>query len=68
MAITTRFTVGGDVVEDVTLYDVRYVIEGGFLGGSDVRLRGLSMIGRTTAATAQKRLDEIWASRHRKKG
>ncbi|MFZ5705045.1 MAG: hypothetical protein ACOY5R_07230 [Pseudomonadota bacterium] len=68
VAITTRFTVGGDVAEDVTLYDVGYAIEGGFLGDSEVRLRGLSMIGRTTASAAQKQLDEIWASRHRKKG
>ncbi len=43
-----RFTVVGGI----TLYAVGYVIERGFLGGSEVRLRSLSMIDHTTAAAA----------------
>ncbi|MGC6328802.1 hypothetical protein [Rhizorhabdus sp. FW153] len=43
-----RFTVVGGV----TFNDVGYITERGFLGGSEVRLRGLSMIDDTTAAAA----------------
>lgn len=67
VAITTRFTVDGDVAEDVTLYDVGYVTDGSFLGGTSIRLRGLSLIGRSSAKAAQERIDALWAARHKGK-
>lgn len=66
VAITTRFTTDGALTEDVTLYDVGYVTEsGGLLGGTDIKLRGLSLIGRSTAKAAPARLDAIWKARHK---
>jgi len=65
VAITTRFTVDGDVAEDVTLYDIGYVTDGSFLGGTTIRLRGLSLIGRSSAKSAQSRVDALWTGRHK---
>ena len=68
VAITTRFNAdGGDLAEDVTLYDVGYVTEGGLLGGTDIKLRGLSLIGRSSAGAAPARLDALWQARHKAK-
>jgi len=64
VAITTRFVADGRTFADTALYDVGYKESGGgLLGGSDVELRGLSLIERTTAAKAQARLDALWAGR-----
>jgi len=65
VAITTRFTADGKLAEDVTLYDIGYVTESSFLGGTSIRLRGLSLIGRSSASAAAARLDAIWATRHK---
>ena len=66
VAITTRFMIDGDVAEDVTLYDIGYVTgNGGLFGGTSIKLRGLSMIGRSSAGAAPARLDAIWNARHR---
>jgi hypothetical protein len=65
VAITTRFTVDGEVAEDVTLYDVGYGTSSGFLGGTSVKLRGLSLIGRSPAKIAGARLDALWNARHK---
>jgi hypothetical protein len=65
VAITTRFTVDGDLAEDVTLYDIGYVTDGSFLGGTSIRLRGLSLIGRSSAKAAHARLDALWKARHK---
>lgn len=68
VAITTRFTAGGDLAEDVTLYDVGYVSEsGGLLGGTSIKLRGLSLIGRSSAKAAPARIDALWNARHKAK-
>ncbi|MET0374711.1 MAG: hypothetical protein ABW128_10695 [Rhizorhabdus sp.] len=68
VAITTRFTVNGELAEDVTLYDVGYATEhGGLLGGTDIKLRGLSLIGRTTAKAAPARIEAMWKARHKGK-
>jgi len=67
VAITTRFTVDGALAEDVTLYDIGYATEGGLLGGTSIRLRGLSLIGRVRADSAPARLDALWAARHKTK-
>lgn len=66
VAITTRFTADGEIAEDVTLYDVGYVIDSGLLGSS-IKLRGLSLIGRSSAKAAPARLDALWSARHKKK-
>jgi hypothetical protein len=64
VAIVTRFVADGRSFTDTALYDVGYKESGGGLfEGSEVELKGLSLIGRSTAATAQKRLDSLWAAR-----
>lgn len=63
VAITTRFVVNGTPVTDVSLYDVGYGVEKRFLRGGAVKLRGLSLIGRTRANQAQARLDQLWKTR-----
>ena len=66
VAITTRFVADGRSFTDTTLYDVGYkASEGGLFEGSEVELKGLSLIGRTTEAKAQARLDALWAVRAR---
>jgi hypothetical protein len=66
VAITTRFVADGRAFTDTALYDVGYKETGGGLfGGTDVELKGLSLVGRTNSATAQKRLDALWAGRRR---
>ena len=63
VAITSEFIADGMTHRDVALYDVGYVLEGRFLGGSELKLRGLSRIGRADAGSAQARLDAIWKKR-----
>ncbi len=66
VAITTRFTADGALAEDVTLYDIGYVTRsGGLLGGTEIKLRGLSLIGRSSAKAAPARLDALWKARHK---
>ena len=65
IAIATRFTVDGDVAEDVTLYDVGYGTSSGLLGGTSIKLRGLSLIGRSPPEMAGARLDALWNDRHK---
>ena len=67
VAITTRFTIDGNMAEDTTLYDVGYVTDGSFLGGTAIKLRGLSLIGRSSATAASGRLDALWQARHKEK-
>jgi hypothetical protein len=65
VAITTRYTIDGDMAEDVTLYDIGYVTDSGLFGGASIRLRGLSLIGRSNAREAGARLDALWKARHK---
>ena len=66
VAITTRFTSGGEMRSYTAIYDVGYGIEeGGFLEGSDVTLRGLSQVERVRANDAAIRLDALWKARQR---
>jgi hypothetical protein len=64
VAITTRYAVDGDLAEDVSLYDIGYVADSSFFGGTSIRLRGLSLIGHVGARTAPARLDALWKTRH----
>lgn len=69
VAIATRFTVNGELTEDITLYDVGYETgSGGLLGGTSVKLRGLSLIGRSSPKAAQAKIDALWKARHKGKG
>jgi hypothetical protein len=64
VAITTRFVADGRSFADTALYDVGYrETGGGLFDGKDVELKGVSLIGRTTAAKAQAQLDAVWAAR-----
>jgi hypothetical protein len=61
VAITTRFASGGDTFSDTAIYDVGYKESGGGLfGGTDIELRGLSLVERVRAAKAHARLDAVW--------
>lgn len=69
VAITTRFTIDDEVAEDVSLYDIGYVTRnGGLFGGASIKLRGLSLVGRSSAKAAPARLDALWQSRNKGKG
>ena len=64
VAITTRFASGSDTFADSAIYDVGYKVTGGGLfKGSDVALRGLSLVERVSARNAQARLDSLWTAR-----
>lgn len=63
VAITTRYVADGEMITDVSLYDVGYAVKDRFLRGGVVRLRGLSFIGRTRADAAQARVDSLWQTR-----
>ncbi|HYI39887.1 MAG TPA: hypothetical protein VE053_06170 [Allosphingosinicella sp.] len=64
VAITSRFVADRRPFTDTALYDVGYKESGGGLfGGTEVELKGLSLIGRTEAGQAQRRLDAVWAAR-----
>jgi hypothetical protein len=66
VAITTRFVADGRAFADTALYDVGYKESGGGLfEGSEIELKGLSLIERASQARAQKRLDALWAARAR---
>jgi hypothetical protein len=64
VAITTRYFAGGESFADTALYDVGYKQSGGGLfGGTNVELKGLSLVGRVKPANAQARLDALWRAR-----
>ncbi len=63
VAITSQFIADGKTLTATALYDIGYALEGRFLGGSSLKLRGLSRIGRADAKSAQARIDEIWKRR-----
>lgn len=64
IAITTRFVSGGESYTDTGIYDVGYKYDdGGLLGGSEVELRGLSLVERVEAGRAAARLDALWKGR-----
>jgi hypothetical protein len=64
VSIATRFVADGRTFTDTALYDVGYKESGGGLfDGSEVELKGLSLVGRTPVAKAQQRLDALWAAR-----
>jgi hypothetical protein len=63
--IETDYLIGDRALKSRAYYDIGYALEGHFLRGSSVKLRGLSMIGKAAAgdAAADQRLAALWQSR-----
>jgi hypothetical protein len=63
--IETNYLAGGTPLKARAYYDVGYALEGRFLRGSSVSLRGLSLIGKAAAsdAAADQRLAALWDAR-----
>ena len=59
VAIVTRFTANGTVRTDAALYQLAYSREGHLLGGSSIKLRGLSLVDRVSPARAQAAVDRL---------
>jgi len=65
--VTTQFLTGGDVKTDSAIYDLGYRIDSGFLSGTNVQMRGLSLVKRGVTSGGQKQIDAIWAKRMKAK-
>ncbi|USI72152.1 hypothetical protein [Sphingomonas morindae] len=63
--IETDYLEDGQPRHARALYDLGYALEGRFLRGAAVRMRGLSLIGTPPAgsAAADRRLDTLWTAR-----
>jgi hypothetical protein len=59
VVIATHFLVDSDVHKDVALYDIGYTVEGRWLGGHSVTLRGLSLVSHVKDG-AQAAVDARW--------
>jgi hypothetical protein len=60
VAIVSRFTSKGEMHSAAAVYQLAYVREGHLLGGSSIRLRGLSLVGRVSEPQAQKAVDRAF--------
>ncbi|WP_232476049.1 hypothetical protein [Flavisphingomonas formosensis] len=58
--VKTQFLSNGELKNDSAIYDLGYRISSGFLSGTDVRMRGLSLIRRGVTGDGQKQIDAIW--------
>ncbi|MDB5692290.1 MAG: hypothetical protein JWO81_1353 [Alphaproteobacteria bacterium] len=64
VAITTTFDSGNATLAETAIYDIGYKESGGGLfGGTEIALRGLSLVERVSPAKAHARLDAIWTAR-----
>ena len=63
--IETDYLAGGREMKTRAFYDAGYALEGHFLRGASVKLRGLSLIGKAPAsdAAADARLATLWDAR-----
>ncbi len=63
--IETDYLAAGQSMKARAFYDVGYALEGRFLRGAAVKLRGLALIGKApaTAGAADARLSALWAAR-----
>lgn len=62
--LTTRYLADGVPATDRAVYDIGYATDTGFLSGTDVRLRGLSLVARVRGdGVAQ--IDRLWAAKRR---
>ncbi len=62
--VVTHYLAGGTRHTTRAIHDVGYTLEGRFLRGSDVTLRGMSIVSDVGAKGMQARLDRIWLERH----
>ena len=60
VAIITRFLSDDQPHEDVALYDIGYGIAGHWFTGHSVSLRGIALVSRVKAGSAQARVDARW--------
>ena len=61
--IETDYLAGGMALKARAYYDIGYALEGRFLRGSSVKLRGLSLVGKADAASvaaADQHLAALW--------
>lgn len=63
--IETEYLANGTPLKARAVYDIGYALEGHFLRGSSVKLRGLSLIGKAPAsdAAADQQLATLWEAR-----
>ena len=63
--IETDYLANGTPLKARSFYDIGYALEGHFLRGSSVKLRGLSLIGKAPVsdAAADQRLTALWEAR-----
>ncbi len=63
--IETDYLANGTPLKARAFYDIGYALEGHFLRGSSVRLRGLSLIGKAPESdtAADQRLAALWEAR-----
>jgi len=63
--IETDYLAGGETKTARSYYDIGYALEGHFLGGASVKLRGMSLIGSAAMqdAAADQRLAGLWGLR-----
>ena len=62
--LTTRYLADGVPVTDRAIYDIGYATDTAFLSGTDVRLRGLSLVARVKD-DGTRRIDRLWAAKQR---
>ena len=60
VVITTRYLTGDTTLADTALYEIGYTLEGHFLGGATVKLKGLSLARHVAAKDAQRAADTAW--------
>ncbi|GGE72745.1 hypothetical protein [Sphingomonas prati] len=63
--LTTRYLAEGVAMTDRAIYDIGYATDTAFLQGTDVRLRGLSLVARVKGDDGVKRVDALWARKAR---
>ena len=61
VAITSSYVTGDATVSDTAIYRIGYGLEGHFLGGASVKLKGLSLVWKVEPGAARKALDVDWA-------
>lgn len=62
--LTTRYLADGVPVTDRAIYDIGYATDTAFLSGTDVRLRGLSLVARVKD-DGTRQIDRLWAAKQR---
>ncbi|WP_231639236.1 hypothetical protein [Sphingomonas profundi] len=66
--VVTHYLAGGARHTSRAIHDLGYTLEGRFLRGSAVTLRGMSIVRTVKEEGAQAALDAVWTGRHRSAG